>query len=450
MKIARVMIAGTHSGCGKTTVASAVMRALRVRGMRLHAFKNGPDYIDPTFHRVALGIASDNLDGYLCAEETLISILADGCADGALGIVEGAMGFCDGGAAGAGSCADLALRLQLPVVLVVDARGMAQSVNAIVRGFRAGRGGEKIAGVVLNRVNRRTYEKLKGFLEEEFGKTIPVLGYLPPLGEEYRFPSRRLGLVEADRLAECARSIERLGKIAEECVDLDGIAVLAQSAVDLPYFPRRKSGSVASVRIAVARDEAFCFYYDYNLRLLRSLGAELIEFSPLRDDFPIADGLLIGGGYPELYLQALASNVKTRRAILDALRDGMPYIAEGGGFMYLNQSIDGVETVGYFNGACTDTGVSTRFGYAQISSEKADMVCGIGSCVRGHEFHYYDCDANGEDYAVTRSGGETAKAGFSDCRGYAGWIQLHWGSDPDVALRFAEACERYRSKRSET
>lgn len=436
----RIMIAGTHSGCGKTTVTMAVLSALKARGVDAAAFKCGPDYIDPMFHRRALGIPAFNLDPYFLDEDGLCRSLAAHGRE--ISVVEGVMGFYDGiGTDGWASTYDVARKTKTPVILVVSAKGMYTSSGALLKGFREYKPDNRIRGVIFNGVNGMLYAGLKELAQQQ--GLIP-LGYFPR-EEAAELGSRHLGLVTADEIADLQQRLEKLGQAAETCLDLDGILKIAGEADPLPQPERVESGKDA-VRIAVARDEAFCFLYQENLDLLQELGCRIVPFSPIRDE-EIPDhvqGLYLPGGYPELYLKELSENRSMLRDVREKIRGGLPTIAECGGFLYLHSMLNEVPMVGVFTGKAYQTSKLQRFGYATLTARKDNLLCGAGESIRVHEFHYFDSENNGQDFQAEKaSNGKQYDACFGTETLYAGFPHLFFPANPEFAKNFVRKAMAY-------
>ena len=440
----RVLIAGTGSGCGKTTVVCALLQALKNRGEDVASFKCGPDYIDPMFHSEIIGAPGGNLDPYFLDEDGLRGWFARGAAD--LNVVEGAMGYYDGLSMDSdrASAFSVAKALSAPAVLVVNAKGMALSAAAAVRGYQTFRPDSRIAGVILNRVSPMTYPGLKKTVEAECG--VPVYGSLPPM-PECALESRHLGLVTAGEIADLKEKMQALARQAEKSLDLDGLIALmcAQPPVLTPPPAFERLGSV---RVAIARDRAFCFYYRENLEILRDLGAELIPFSPLADEpLPECDGLILGGGYPELYAEALSRNRASLDSIRGAVLGGLPTVAECGGFMALCRSIAGFPMAGVIDAACENRGKLTRFGYAEFTASSDNLLLPAGGSIRGHEFHYWDADAPGGAWTAVKPSGRTWRCAYATDTLYAGYPHLSFAQNPDAARRFVQKCLEYRKNR---
>ena len=439
---ARLLIAGTGSGCGKTTVTCAILQALKNRGHDLASFKCGPDYIDPMFHTEIIGTPCTNIDLFFLDEARARQRFLAHAAE--LNVIEGVMGCYDGLAMDSdeASSAHVARALDAPAVLVVNARGMALSAAAVVRGFLSLRP-NTIRGVILNRVTAGSYPALKAAIEAECG--VRVFGYLPAC-PDCALESRHLGLVTAREVENLREKLQTLAARAEESIDLDGLIELMRAQPPLEAEEARIE-PVGSVRIAVARDKAFCFYYQDNLELLEALGAELVPFSPLADEaLPDCDGLYIGGGYPELYARTLSQNRGMLESIAAAVKGGLPTIAECGGFMLLSQSIGEHAMAGVIPTACRNTGKLSRFGYAILAAESDSLLLRAGEQIRAHEFHYWDADDPGSALTAQKVSGRSWRCAHVSDTLYAGYPHLYFYSNPDAAGRFVEKClERRRN-----
>ena len=394
----RVMFAATRSGSGKTTVTCGVLAALKKQNIKVQAYKCGPDYIDPMFHRTVLGIDTGNLDTFFADADAIGRILARDTKDAELIVMEGVMGYYDGvgGTTTMASSYELSKVTKTPVVLIVDAKGASVTLAAIIRGIMEYKKDSRIVGVILNRVSPMFYSRIKHVIETECG--IPVLGYLPE-DASFAVPSRHLGLLQPEELQAQKDWVETVAEAARKTIDIDGILEIAAQAemlqIQKATGETEKSKFPAGYRIGVARDAAFSFYYRENLRMLEDMGATLVYFSPLADaELPVVDALIFGGGYPELYAKQLCENSSMRESILQALESGMPCHAECGGFLYLGKSLADAkgnvyEMVGFLDGAGFRTERLQRFGYVELAPQEADAFA-VNTVLRGHEFHYWD------------------------------------------------------------
>lgn len=394
----RVMFAATRSGSGKTTVTCGVLAALKKQNIKVQAYKCGPDYIDPMFHRTVLGIDTGNLDTFFADADAIGRILARDTKDAELIVMEGVMGYYDdvGGTTTMASSYELSKVTKTPVVLIVDAKGASVTLAAIIRGIMEYKKDSRIVGVILNRVSPMFYSRIKHVIETECG--IPVLGYLPE-DASFAVPSRHLGLLQPDEMLKQRDWVETVAEAARKTIDIDGILEIAAQAemlqIQKATGETEKSKFPAGYRIGVARDAAFSFYYRENLRMLEDMGATLVYFSPLTDaHVSEVDALIFGGGYPELYAKQLYENQSMRASVWQALEAGMPCHAECGGFLYLGKSLADAEgnvyeMVGFLDGAGFRTERLQRFGYVELASQEADAFA-VNTVLRGHEFHYWD------------------------------------------------------------
>lgn len=445
-KIPRIMLAGTNSGCGKTSVCCAILQALVNRNLKVGAFKCGPDYIDPMFHSRIIGAKSSNLDLHFFSENTLRYLLAKNGADRDISIIEGVMGYYDGDGLTSyhASSYEVSKVTDTPTVLVVNARGAALSVLATIQGFLNFCPDHRIRGVILNQCSAMSYPALKKAIAERFA--LGVYGYLPTM-EDCTLESRHLGLVTAAEITNLQDKLQRLAEQAEKTIDLDGLINLSRQVLPVSFLPV-KLPEMESVRIAVAKDKAFCFYYEDNLDALKEMGAEIVEFSPLEDDDLPEDiqGLYLGGGYPELYAQQLSDNETVLRSVRQAIKDGVPCIAECGGFMYLTQAIGEHPMVKALDGTCFDTGRLTRFGYVTMQAEKDNLLCKKGEKIAAHEFHHWDCTEAGDDFLAVKPSGKSWHCAIATEHLYAGYPHFHFYANPAFLKNFYDACikEKHR------
>jgi len=441
--VPRLILAGTHSGCGKTTVACALLQAFVSRGMKVAAFKCGPDYIDPMFHSRVIGAKSSNLDRFFFDENTMRYLLAKNSAGCELSVIEGVMGYYDGLSFSSpiASTYDVARVTESPAVLVVDARGAALSVLAAIHGFLTFYPDSRIRGVILNGCAASTYSRLKEEITARFGGRVRAMGYLPVM-PECALESRHLGLVTAAEVENLRDKLRVLAEQAGRTIDLDGLAGLARRAPPVKCEPVALPRYGEAVRIAVARDKAFCFYYEDSLEALAEMGAELVPFSPLEDSAlpPGIHGLYLGGGYPELYAEQLSRNETMRASIRSALERKLPCIAECGGFMYLTQAIGGYPMVGFLPGRSFDTGGLVRFGYVRLKAKEDTMLCRAGGEIAAHEFHHWDSEYTGGAFTAQSGDGSKRDCVFASEHLYAGYPHFHLYSNPAFAAGFYEAC----------
>lgn len=441
--LARIIIAGTSSGCGKTTVTCALLSAFLQKNIETSSFKCGPDYIDPLFHGKILGLNSSNLDPFFYDDETLKALLCENAKG--ISVIEGVMGFYDGMSIDStdGSTYTVAKITKTPVILTINCKGTAYSILPVIEGFLKHKNDYNLAGVILNNISKTTYKKMKIVIENYFENKIKIFGYIPRLPDILKLESRHLGLVTADEIENIKFKLNKLGKYAAKTLDLDMIIETAKSAENLEFSPLEIKSICENVNIAVARDKAFCFYYRDNLRLLEKLGAKLIYFSPLEDELlpENADGLYIGGGYPELYVNVLANNLAVKSSIYKFLKSNKPCIAECGGFMYLTNSIDDYPMTGFIEAESYNTHTLSRFGYQNLTSNKDNLLCKKGESFKGHEFHYYDTNNNGADITAVKPSGLTWQACHMSENLYAGFPHLSFYSNINIAKNFIKKCK---------
>ena len=442
------LLAAPRSGSGKTTMTCALLMALKRRGCAPCAFKSGPDYIDPMFHRAVLGVESRNLDLFFSAPETVRTLYAKGAAGHGAAVCEGAMGFYDGlgGVSDRASAWHLADTLGLPVLLVAEPKGQSLTLAAELNGLVNFRTPSHIAGILLNNCTARMHALLAPMLEEETG--LPVLGFLPKLPEAV-IGSRHLGLYTAAEVENLQQKLALLADAAEEHIDWPRLLALCEK--EPPALPVQPETPPARVRIAVAQDEAFCFTYAETLEAFRDAGAEVVFFSPIRDTALPENigGLYLPGGYPELHARELSENTSILREIKRKIESGLPTAAECGGFLYLGQSLTDAEgqswpMVGVLPGKAKDAGRLVRFGYAALSADSDSMLFRAGESFPIHEFHHWDSTANGTALAAKKPvGGAEWRCGFINEHFYAGFPHLYWAGTP-LPQRFAAAAENYR------
>ena len=441
----RVVVAGTHSGVGKTTVATGLMAALRRRGDRVAPAKVGPDFIDPGYHALATGQPGRNLDAWICGEDR-IAPLAEKAANGAdVLVVEGGMGLFDGAAESGNpaSTAHVARLLDAPVVLVVDTSAMSGSVAALVHGYATFDPAVRIAGVVLNRVGSPAHEAMLREALEPIG--IPVLGVLTR-GDELAWRDRHLGLVPVVEQREAVeKSLDRLADAVDTSCDLDVISALARAAPPLAVGEAPTARPSGRARVAVAGGPAFSFTYPDNLELLEQAGAELVPFDPRADAaLPAAvDAVYAGGGFPEVFVEELASNRPLLTDVRARVTDGLVTWAECGGLLWLSRSLDGHALCGALD---AEGHMSDRLtlGYRSAHAAVDTPLGPAGAELRGHEFHYSSLDPAGDALTMSGRNGET-RAGFASPRLFASYLHLHLAADPGIAERFVATASVMRS-----
>ena len=451
-KVPRILLGAAASGSGKTLITCGLLQALKNRKLQVTSFKCGPDYIDPIFHSRVIGTKSRNLDSFFADEDTVRYLLEKNARDCEISVIEGVMGYYDGlaGISPKASAYDVAKITKTPAVLIVNAKGMSLSAAAFIKGFVEYQEDSQIRGVILNQVSSMMYPRLKQIIEEEL--SIKVYGYVPVV-KDCVLESRHLGLVMPEEIVDLQQKLMELAEILEKSVDIDGLLELAEHAEELPvqespvaYHTGRK------IRIALAKDEAFCFFYQDNLELLEEMGAELVPFSPIHDKkLPEhIDGMLFHGGYPELYAKKLSENKEMLAAVCAAVQTGIPYMAECGGFMYLHQEMEDMEghswpMAGVIHGKSWRTPRLTRFGY--ITLEDGTCFGEHVGAIRAHEFHYFDSDRCGEAYTAKKPlSSRSWKCIHSDGQGMSGFPHMYYYSNLRVPEQFLRACEERKAE----
>jgi cobyrinic acid a,c-diamide synthase len=460
-KIPRVVIAATGSGVGKTTATVALMGAMRARGLKVAAFKCGPDYLDPTYHERAAGVRSHNLDGWMMDRDAVVATFARASADADVAVIEGMMGLFDSATPTGddGSTAQIAKWLDAPVILVTDASGVARTIAAVAAGFARFDPAVRVAGMICNRVGGRGHLDLLRAAQPE----VPIVGGFPA-NADLAFPERHLGLLMADESNVPQRLIDGWSRLAAEWLDLEGIVEIARSAPALvgraSSVKQIDSSSRPRCRIGVAYDAAFHFYYEDNLNRLRSLGAEIVNFSPIHDrELPEVDGLYFGGGYPEAFARELSSNTAMLATIRGFTSRGGVIYAECGGLMYLTDAIatlDGARwpMAAIIPGVAVMSEKLQAIGYVEVET-CADSILGPEHArFRGHQFRHSTLEGvdRGDRidtiYNVApRWGGAPFAEGYRVGNVLASYVHAHWASNPAVAEALIDACIRSRVAR---
>ncbi len=458
MKLPRILLTATASGSGKTLCTCGLLQALKNRGLRTVSYKCGPDYIDPMFHTKVIGIKSRNLDTFFTGRDMTRYLLRKNSANADVAIIEGVMGYYDGlaGISAKASAWDLADVTGTPAVLLVNCRGMSVSVVPMIKGFLDYKENSHIRGVILNRISPMLYPRVKAMVEEQL--PVKVYGFLPEW-KECPLESRHLGLVLPEEIRDLQRQLELLAESMEKSVDIDGLLELGRTAACITAQKDRKTAAVSAeqIRIGVAMDEAFCFFYEDNLDYLREHGAGIVPFSPLHDTgLPEdLDGLVLNGGYPELYARGLSENTAMRQALREAVLSGLPTTAECGGFMYLHNTMEDMDGVawpmaGIIPGRVWKTPGLTRFGYITL---QGGTVFGeeVGS-LPAHEFHYFDSDACGTDWKAQKPKSSRSWACIhSTGTLFAGFPHIYYYANTKFADTFLHKCREYgyRSRRDQ-
>ena len=446
----RVLLAAPASGSGKTMLTCGLLQALTLRALRVSSFKCGPDYIDPMFHEKVIGTKSANLDLFFADAALLRRLFVRNSAGTDISVIEGVMGYYDGMLADSaeGSSYAVARALDCPTVLVVNARGQSVSALATLEGFVRFRPDSGVKGVIFNQMPERIFKALAPQVRE---MGVVPLGYVPK-ADDMVIESRHLGLVTPDEIAGLSGKLKRLAALLEQTVDLDALLTLARSAPELDAPPEPDYPAMPETVIAVAKDEAFCFHYRDNLALLERLGARLTYFSPVRDAaLPDgAQGLVLCGGYPELYAKQLSENTAMRDAVRGAIEGGMPTLAECGGFMYLHEQMEDMDgrfwpMAGVVAGRAYRTPRLGRFGYITLTPDADTAFLPTGETVRAHEFHYFESENCGAALTATKPDGVRQwKCCHAEGALLAGFPHLYYESNPDLIVRFLRKCAERR------
>ena len=452
----RVMIAAPGSGSGKTMVTCGLLEILRRTGHPA-AFKCGPDYIDPMFHRFVLGIPSRNLDTFFTAAHQTRGLMGQACIkeNADFAVIEGVMGYYDGlgGISVKGSSYELSVQTKTPVILVINGRGMSLSMVALIRGFMVMYPDQMIRGVIMNRVSKVVCERLTPMIEQELG--IAVIGYVPET-EMIHFPSRHLGLMMPEEIISLRQQIQQFASLLEGTLNIEKLRAIAGAAENLSWEEELDESHVSclseKIRIGVAMDAAFCFYYEDNLDLLRRLGAELVYFSPLKDQSLPKDlsGIYMGGGYPELHGEQLFHNESMKASLRKAVEDGMPCLAECGAFMYLHEQMEDADgrfwpMVGLVPGEAVKKGRLVRFGYTMLTSEMATILGPKGIQMPAHEFHYWDTTCTESCFTANKPLTERSwHCIYHKKNMLAGFPHFYFNANAAMAVHYLEACRDYQ------
>lgn len=457
-KFPRLFLAAPKSGSGKTLITCGLLQLLKDSGYFVSSFKCGPDYIDPMFHKTVIGVPSKNLDTFFTGKELVKSLFADSAGGDKIAVIEGVMGYYDGlHLEDTASSYELSSFLCSPVILIVDCKGASLSILPLIEGFisfRSHNGTSRIKGVILNRVSAPLYESLKLKIEEYLH--IPVLGRVPALKEPL-FKSRHLGLILPEEISGLREKVQSIANVLSKTLDVPRIMNLAETAPPLTCRPLSSflpdnADRIPPVKIAVAKDAAFCFYYEDNLSLFRRMNAVLIPFSPLNDMAvpKEADGIYLGGGYPELHAGALSCNLPMLHSIKENLQNGMPCLAECGGFMYLLNSMEASDGRCYpmadvLPGKSVRQDSLKNFGYHVITASGDNLLCKKGESLRVHEFHYWNATNPGTAFTARKPyGTETRQCIHSTKNITAGYPHFYFYHAPSMAVNFLESCGKYR------
>jgi len=449
----RLIIAAAHSSSGKTTVTCGIIAALVARGLRVHPYKVGPDYIDPGYLGLAAGVQADNLDTWLTDETVMKKIFVSASKNADISIIEGVMGLYDGGRSGISSTAQIAKALGAPVLLVIDVRSMGESAAAIAKGFRDYDPAVDIRGVIINRYSSENHKKMVCEAIERIG--LPVVGAVPG-NKEAKVWERHLGLLPVSENDDCEYN-ENVKRMIESEINLGVLIKIAQSAPPLEDEAIIKQHADKKVKIAVAHDEAFSFYYPESIAVLEAAGAEIICFSPVHDkNIPECHGLIFGGGFPEVFAAQLAANFSMKDAIMRAAENGMPIYAECGGFMYLTREIKNFDSkiykmAGVIPISCKMNDSMRTVGYVTAKALTDNVIALKGDELRGHEFHFSNTEADENiphafEFTKNRTQ-EKYIAGFANQNILGSYLHLHFAGFPKAAERFVEVCTKYKTTR---
>jgi cobyrinic acid a,c-diamide synthase len=456
-----VIIAAPVSGSGKTTVTIGLMECLKRRGLKVAPFKVGPDFIDPGYHRIVTGQPSLNLDGWMCGPQVVQEMYAEHSAGADVAVIEGVMGLFDGvsGRSDEGSTAQIARLTGSVVFLVIDAKGYARSIAPLVKGFAEFDPEVRVGGVIFNNVSSENHGRI---LKEAVETTVPSLRVVGCIHRDHRLqiPSRHLGLLTAEENELPPEFLDHLVEVIRHSVDIGMLWAIA-GAGDVFELPALGETAPSDVKIAVARDRAFCFVYETNLKLLRQAGAELVEFSPLSgQSLPGGiSGIYLPGGYPEAHAAGLSANIAMKAAIRGAIESGMPTYAECGGFIYLTSGVseDGeegspfMEFAGIFPVATTMLKQRKALGYREIKLRSDSILGKKGAIARGHEFHYSQIEEMPDEierlYQVSKGQSDLGTEGYRYKNCLASYIHLHFGSNPEMAKAFVESCRKFKNNK---
>lgn len=446
VKIPRIAIAGANSGCGKTTVTCGILKALADRNVDLQPFKCGPDYIDPMLHSHIAGKACRNLDPFFLSEKELRDVFVKDGQKAEFSVIEGVMGYYDGmGVSCENSTYTVTMATKTPTILILNAKGMSYTMIPLLEGLIRHKE-NPVKAVILNRCTKGMYQMIKPLIEEKL--SIEVVGYLPP-SEDIVIGSRHLGLMTAGEIKNLDHIIEAVGALAEETIDIDRILAIGKEAEELPVSPQKHIEKEEKVKIAVAMDQAFCFYYEENLEILRNLGALLIPFSPIRDqELPEGvSGVYLGGGYPEIYSEELSKNTSMQESIRKAVKAGMPLIAECGGFMYVCKNLMDTDGKKYPMTGLIDTDVqmtkklNMQFGYVTLDAKEDNAFVKKGTKIHAHEFHYSKAEQTGEAFVIAKQNKRTWGGIHVNGKVWAGYPHLYFRNCMEVAANFVKMAE---------
>lgn len=438
--IPRILISATNSGSGKTLFTMGLLRLLQNKGLNVSSFKCGPDYIDTTFHKKALNLPCRNIDLFLSDTNTVKNILSE---SNDIAVIEGVMGFYDGIAYSSdASSYEISSQTDTPVMLILDAKGKAATLKALIYGMIKYKE-NNIKAVILNRVHKQSYEALKKVIEDELN--IKVAGFLPEM-KDINLKSRHLGLITAEEIKNIEEVINKTADIINENVDVELLLDIASQAAPLIY-EEMEIEYISKCKIGIARDEAFCFYYEDNIKVLEKMGAEIIYFSPLCDkEIPKnVQGLIFYGGYPEIYAEKLSKNISFINSLQKAYKNNIPIMAECGGYMYISKSIDNIPCASLIDISSVMTNRLQNFGYINVTAEKDSMILKKGETIKAHEFHYSKMDNESNHCLMEKPGSIKSWQGATlEDNLYAGYPHLYYLGNINTAKRFIEKAVIYK------
>lgn len=436
--IPRIMIAGVGSGSGKTTITCGLLNIFKKMNMKTAAFKCGPDYIDAMFHKKIIGVKANNLDIFMVGENNVKYLLDMNSVGYEISVIEGVMGFYDGlcDNSGFSSSNHLSLITNTPVILVVDCKGMGLSVTAVIKGFKEFRK-NNINGILLNNISKTAYYMYKSVIEEEIG--IKVVGYLPKM-KDINLKSRHLGLIKPDEIKNINNIIDSISEKMIETLDIEMILNISKNTKEFYFSNIEIKKAYINKKISIAYDNAFCFYYDDNIKLFEIIGAEIEYFSPLKDkQIPKnTDIIIFGGGYPELYAKELYENKSMRNSVINMINSGTRCFAECGGFMYLHKKMCDYDMVGKISGHSEMTKNLDRFGYITLVSKKNNMLCKKGDSINAHEFHYSQSSSYGSDFEAIKSNGKKWDCIHTNENLFAGYPHINFWGNVDFAFNLLD------------
>ncbi|MBR6385899.1 MAG: cobyrinate a,c-diamide synthase [Ruminococcus sp.] len=442
----RIMIAGANSGCGKTTITCSLLKSLQRRKLKLSSFKCGPDYIDPMFHKKVISLPSYNLDSFFCDDNTIKYLILENSKNSDISIIEGVMGFYDGGRGSAFSISEIT---DTPIIMVINCRGMSESLGAVMKGFLTYKTPNKIIGFIFNKLPKKLEKQAISLCEE---LNTEYFGFFPE--NDFNFDSRHLGLVTADEIINLNDKLVKLADLCDKYILINKILKFSESD-NLNYQKINLNSPITSYRptIAISNDNAFCFNYSDNIALLENMGCHIKYFSPLDDKYipKDADGLILSGGYPELHAKKLSLNRSMIDSVKSAINSGIPTVAECGGFMYLHEFLEDKDgrifpMAGIINGTAYKTDRLGHFGYVTLKPKNDSLLFKKSDNIASHEFHYWESTANAQDLLISKRNGTSWNGGICNKSLYAGFPHLYFYSDLNIPRRLIKSCIKFGEK----